>query len=83
MPPFVSLPPACRAIRLLSEGEDGRRQPDRQVEETGLREPLLPALHSDARHQLRHQLHLPRAQGQAGGGQSAGDELSVFRYGLI
>ena len=78
IPPFVTLS-ACRAVRLLPEGEDGRRQPDSQVEEAGVREPLLSALHSDAGHQLRHQLHLPRAESQTGGGQFTGDEPLVFR----
>lgn len=61
-----------RTVRLLCAREDCRRQSDCQVEEVRLREPVLPALHSDARHQLRHELHLPCAEGEAGGGPRGG-----------
>ena len=57
-----------RAVWFLHQGEDRGREPDRQVEEAGLWESVLPPVHPNQRHQLRHQLHLPRAQEQAGGG---------------
>ena len=34
-----------RVVRLLPEEQDRRPEPDRQVEEAGLREPLLPQMH--------------------------------------
>lgn len=61
-----------RTVRLLCARKDCRRQSDCQVEEIRLREPVLSALHSDARHQLWHELHLPGAQGEAGGGPRGG-----------
>lgn len=59
----------CRALRVLHQGGIRRQEPDRQVEEAGLREPLLPALHPDAGHQFRDQLHLQGPQKQAGSGK--------------
>lgn len=53
------------ALRLLRRREARGRAAGGEVEEAGLREPLLPALHPSARHQLWHQLHLPRAEEQA------------------
>ena len=58
-----------RIVRLLPEEQDRRPEPDRQVEEAGLREPLLPQMHPDPGHELRDELHLPRAEDEAGGGQ--------------
>lgn len=55
-------------VRVLPEGEDRRRESDCQVEKVRLREPVLPAVHPDAGHQLRDELHLPGAQVEAGGG---------------
>jgi hypothetical protein len=40
------------------------------VEEGWIREPLLPAVHTDARHELWNQLHLPRTKIEAGGGKN-------------
>lgn len=42
------------------------------MEEIGLREFVLPAMHPDARHELRNELHMPGAQGEVGGGPSGG-----------
>lgn len=56
-------------VRLLRAGEDRRCQPDSQVEEDGLRESMLLAVHSDEGHELWHQLHLPGPEGKTGGGQ--------------
>ena len=53
-------------------GKNRGRELDSQVEEAGLRESVLPAVYPDQGHQLRHQLHLPRAQGEAGGGEDRG-----------
>ena len=58
-----------RALRLLPQGEDCRREPDCQVEKAGLRESVLPALHPDARHEFCYKLHLPSAQDKARRGQ--------------
>lgn len=39
------------------------------MEETGLREPLLPAVYPDAGHQFWNQLHLQGSQEQTGSGK--------------
>lgn len=50
-----------RAVRLLFEGENCRLQFNSQMEEVRLWESMLPAMHPNTRHELWHQLHLPRA----------------------
>ena len=59
-----------RVVRVLPEGEVRRPEPDSQVEEAGIREPLLLALHPDQRHKFRHQLHLQSAQTEARRGEN-------------
>lgn len=61
-----------RTVRLLCPRKDCRRESHRQMEEIGLRESVLPAMHPDARHELRNELHLSSAQSETGGGQSGG-----------
>lgn len=58
----------ARAVRLVHQKRQGGREPDCQVEEAGLREPVLPALHPDQGDQLQFDLHLPRAARPAQGG---------------
>lgn len=60
----------ARTLRLLHQREDRRRQSHRQVEKARLREFVLFAVYSNARHQLWHQLCVSCAQEQAGRGQS-------------
>lgn len=55
-----------RAVWLLHKRRLCWQEPDCQVEEAGLWEPLLPALHPNSWHQLWDQLHLQSAQEQAG-----------------
>lgn len=55
-----------RTVRLLYQWENRRRQSDSQMEEIGLREFVLLALHTNAWHELRHQLYMPCAKGQIG-----------------
>merc|ERR1712203_606653 len=59
-----------RAVRVLPEGKVRRPEPDSQVEEAGIREPLLPAMHPNQRHKFRHQLHLQSAKTEARRGEN-------------
>lgn len=58
----------CRALWLLYKRRLCWQEPHSEVEEAGLWKSVLSSLHSDKRHQLRHQLHMPSAQRQAGSG---------------
>jgi len=60
------------ALRVLPPREVGRRQPDSQVEEIGVRAALLPAVHKQNGQQLGERVHLQGSQGQPGGGQAGG-----------
>ena len=40
------------------------------MEKAGVREPVLPAVHSDSGHQFWDKLHLPGPQKQAGSGKA-------------
>lgn len=42
------------------------------MEEIRIRESVLPAMHPDAGHEFRNELHLPGAESEAGGGSGGG-----------
>lgn len=54
------------AVRLVTEAQVLRCQPHRQMEETGLREPVLYQVHPRLREQQRRDLYLSCSKGHAG-----------------